>query len=89
MNKIDIVEAIMGPHPFSMHFEKGQVIACLTYPGQATVGGVPMVLKLDTGGHSFMVHPFAAGTTKEEVKARLCEQVDRLFSAIDITPDNS
>ncbi len=85
MNKIDIVEAIMGPYPFSMSFEKGQVIACLTYAGQDTTGGVPMVLKLGTSGQSYMVYPVAAGTTKEEVKEYLCSQVDRLFDGIEIT----
>ncbi len=82
MNKFDIVDAIMQPHNINFSFAKGEVVACLTYPGQNTVGGIPMVLKLETSGHNFMVQPFAAGTTKEEVKARLCDQVDRLFMAI-------
>lgn len=83
INKLDIVEALLGVPPEGMAFDEGDVVACLAFVPFGVNGGVPLLLRsVSDTDHTFLVPVFKAGTSREEVKQRLTEAVDSLFDTV-------
>ena len=79
---LDIMEALAAPSRTSpkLQFSPGDVVAAVAWVPSIGLEAVPPILRTQTG--SIIIPMFRAGTTRDEVKAMLCQVVDGIFDSV-------
>jgi hypothetical protein len=82
IDKLDIIEALLGEIYPPQSFSRGEVICSLAWiPGDYTTA-LPSILR-GPNGRTLAVNAFNAGSSREEVKKALCEFVDRMYDTLE------
>ncbi len=82
IDKLDIIEALLGEIYPPQSFSRGEVICSLAWiPGDYTAV-IPALLR-GPNSRSLAVNAFNAGSSREEVKKALCEFVDNMYDTLE------